>query len=293
MRRSGLGAIVFVCATLLVSGCKENATPEDASHAFWQAVVSDDARGVAEHSTLDDPAGFDGFGQTLTGTVPRFGTTVIEGDTARVATELVPPDGGRTLRVDTHLVRERGGWTVDYARTEREFRGGFAGFVDQLQKLGDSLARQLQGVGDEFNRTLARVSAELEGLSDRLSDEAERSVTRYGEALRRHIEGLSKSIERVLEKERQRLSSDERAAMRDSLAELDAAARSLSELTVESIAEGGRTLANVERRLEALDSSLVDPYKEQWRAWGERAATDAQRTLDEVLRDDAERPPQR
>lgn len=274
----------LICSALLLSACVQEGTPQDVTQAFWDAVVVNDAKGAVKHSTLADASQYDAFGRDWQGLTPSLGKIVIEGDQASVATMLAGPDDSSHSQVDTYLVREGGEWKVDYARTGTQLGGGPLGaLVGHLEKNGSSITEQLKGASDDFAVSMERMGEQLEEAANEIGEQASEDIAKYGDDLRKSIEELAQSAQRVLKEEERRLSDDEQQMLEDVVAGLEEGSEQLSQVTLQSIADGAQALAAARQQLDAIDNEALQPYKEQWREWGERIEAETGRMLDDVL----------
>lgn len=276
----------LMCSLLLLSACVDENSPQDVTKAFWGSVVRSDAEGVAKYSTLGDAKAYDGFGRDWSGFSPSLGKIIIDGDKASIVTTLSVPGNSVDAysAVETYLVRQDGGWKVDYDRTGKQFGGGaLATLFGQLAKIGSSLSDQFKAASDEFAVKMDRMGEQLEGISSSIGDRASEVIEKYGEDLRRSIEELARSAQQALKAEERQLSDSERRVLEDVVTDLNEGSEQLSRSTLQSIAEGGKALAAARQQLDAIDNEAIEPYKERWREWGERLEADTQKMLDEVF----------
>ena len=134
---------------VLLSACEQKPKSiAEVSEAFWQAVVTDERDDVIAYSTLQSSEGYDRFGREWEGLAPAFGQIVINGDVARVETQIAKQDAHSTdtLHFETYLVNKEGGWRVDYQRTADAVgvSGAVVDFVGQLTSLGKNIQRQVE-----------------------------------------------------------------------------------------------------------------------------------------------------
>lgn len=274
----------LICSALLLSACVQDKTPQEVTQAFWDAVVVNDAKGAARHSTLADAAEYDAFGRDWQGLSPSLGKIVIDGDQASVVTILAGADGSSRSQVDTYLVRAGGEWKVDYARTGTQLDGGPLGALfGHLEKLGSSITQQLKAASDDFAVSMERMGEELEAAAGEIGEQASADIAKYGEDLRKSIDELARSIEQVLKEEERRLSDGEQRVLEGVVARLEEGSEQLSQVTLQSIADGAQALAAARQQLDAIDNEALQPYREQWREWGERIEAETEQMLDQVL----------
>lgn len=269
---------------LLLSACAQEETPQDVTQAFWDAVVINDAKGAVKHSTLADAAQYDAFGRDWQGLTPSLGKIVIEGDRASVVTMLAGPDESSRSQVETYLLRTDGEWKVDYARTGTQLGGGPLGALfGHLENIGSSITEQLKAASDDFAVSMERMGQQLEEAANQVSEQASADIAKYGEHLRKSIDELAQSAQQALTEERKRLSADEQRVLEDVVASLSEGSEQLAQQTLQSIADGARALAAARQQLDAIDNEALQPYREQWRAWGERIEAETEKMLDDVL----------
>lgn len=274
----------LICSALLLAACVQEDTPQEATQAFWQAVVANDAAGVVRHSTLADAAQYDTFGRDWQGRTPSFGKIVVEGDQATVATVLAGPGEATSPQFVTHLVRVDGAWKVDYARTGKALAGGPLGeLFGRLETLGGSIAGQLKAASDDFAVSMERMGEQIEQAANAIGEQASGDIATYGEDLRLRIDELAQSIQQALRDEARQLSDDEQRTLEDAAARLRAGSEQLSAATLQSIADAARVLAAARRQLDAIDNEALRPYQEQWREWGERIEAETGKMLDDTL----------
>lgn len=272
---------VLMCPVMLLSACVEENTPQNVAQAFWKSVISDDAKGVVEHSTLADPTAYEGFDRDWSEYSAAWGRIVIDGNEASVVTTLSGPAGNPPLKVVTHLVRRGGDWKVDYDRIGTQLDGGpLTKLLGQMEGIGNAIASRLRAASSDFAVEMERTAEQLEALSDSPSEQASVAIEQYGEDLRKRFEELAESVRNALRTHEKGLSDTDRQILEDVAADLDEGSKALSEASLGAIANSGRSIAKARQRLEAVDSEAVEPYKVQWRQWGETIENDMLALLD-------------
>lgn len=284
MTSTPIRVFVLLCSLLALAGCAPK-TPQQVAESFWGAVVTSDAGHAVETSTLADERDYDGFSRNWTGFKPSWGRSVVEGDSASIATTLTRPSrsGDKTVEFDTILVRQDGRWKVDYARTAEEIRGApLARLFGQLERLGKSISEQFAETSDRLAEEMERMQGELATLSRSVGDQAAEIVERQAEELRSTLEKLAESIRQALEKHGKKLSDKDRQVMRSVSDDLDRRGEDLSRPTVDSVAAGGSSVARANQRLDAIDSDALARYREQWHEWSRETEEDMKRFTAEL-----------
>ncbi len=275
---------VLLCALLALTACAPKTPPEVAGD-FWRAVIASDANGAVESSTLGDARDFDGFSHNWTGFKPTWGKTSVEGEHASTATTLskTTRDGAKTIEFDTILIKRQGQWKVDYAATGKEVRSApYARLFDQLERLGKSISEQFSDASAQFAAEMERMQRELADLSRSVGDQAAEIVEQQAEALRSTLEELADSIRRALREHEKSLSDDDREILREVSDDLDQQREALLQPTVASIADGGRSVADANQRLDAIHDDTLTPYKKQWQAWSRQTEEDMKRFMADI-----------
>lgn len=267
MKMNLLRLIVLFVSILSLTACMGPETPQEVAEAFWQSVLEGDADDVAEFSTLNDPAAYDGFETRWEGADILWGRVVIEGDQASVVTTLkgiegVDSDGREVL---TYLVRQEDQWLVDYEQTARAVkeRSAFASFMGQLGRLGEKLSASLDRESDELAEKMDEMSRELEALSESMAESASEALDEFGEQLQKHLDDLAESIEEALKNEKQ-ASPRDRELLEASLQDLNEQNERLDEPDFEAFAGSGKAVAETRIRLRELDSELFEDYRRDW-----------------------------
>src|SRR5690606_38862170 len=112
-----------------------------------------------------------------------------------VATRLHLDENGRALvlPIDTVLVREGGGWRVDYAASTALARrdGELGQMLSGIRRFSELLTRGIERSTEELERSLPRLERELSGL--------EAEIKRQLPELRRRLERFERELRRALE----------------------------------------------------------------------------------------------
>ena len=275
--------LTLLSCVLLLPGCIQERSPQAVTQDFWHALVVSDAKGVAEYSTLSDPAGYDGYGRNWQDVTPSIGEVAVDGEQARVATVLSGQHEAAPLQIDTHLVRVAGEWKVDYARTGNQLTtGSFGALGSALEQFGRHITQQSKAASDGFAVSMQRMSEQLAEASRTLGQQTSKDIGTYGAALRRSMDALAGSTEKALREERQRLSEHEQQILAGVAANLKRESQALSDMTLESLARGTDAFAAARSQLDAIDSKALRPYLEQWRQWGERIEAETEKMVDDL-----------
>ncbi|MEQ5836120.1 hypothetical protein [Marinobacter sp. NFXS9] len=260
---------LVILGTLMLSACGGPETPQEVSKAFWQSVIDGDAGEVADLSTLDDESRFDGFGQDWQGATASSGRIVIEGPTARITTQIkgLKDQDDKPLETTTYLVQEDGEWQVDYAHTKEAFTN---------RPLFDQMMRKLEDFGEQmrssFSASSDKAAMDIESMSEQLKDrmaaaneDVSKQMDDFAEKLGEAMEALSESISNALEDNPQAAPQDRRT-LQQAVIRLDENREELDDPTVQSVADGSKTLAQVQLSL----NQLGDRFAAYQKAWGEQ-----------------------
>lgn len=253
----------------IVAGCSKPETPQEVAAEFWQALAEDDAKAVADLSTLADPADFDGYARDWFETVPDFGRVVIEEGEATIVTRLPSEDGasGERREVLTYLVEMNGDWLVDYDRTGDAITSSspLDGLMGEINRLGERLSATFSRSSDDLARRMDDMAQEFETYSGEASRKAEQAMEDYGRALQEFMEELEKSVEEALEDNQQAPARD-RSALQQTAADLDQSSERLDDPDFDAFADSSRALAEAGSRLSQLSDESFSHYQQQWAA---------------------------
>ncbi len=162
-----LFGLVFI--VLLLSGCRTASTPEQVTHAFWQAIINNDLNTARQYSSQNS--------QQLLNQQPHpefkgadisIGQIIINKTDASVETRIqVDVDNGQVAAFKTMLVKEQDSWKVDYPKTLQQLSGNvFNHFFKSLEKFGKSLNQQLE-------EQLPLIEKEMESFGKQLEQQIE------------------------------------------------------------------------------------------------------------------------
>lgn len=254
--------------TLMLAGCSKPETPQEVAEAFWQAVAENNAKAVAEYSTLIDSAAFERFADELQqGTSPYWGRVVIDDNEASIVTRL-PGEGDAAdeREVLTYLVRQDGQWRVDYQRTSDAVttRSRLKNLIGQIGDWKDRITAQFNDSSIELADRMEQLEKDLETYSAQARNQASQAMEKYGEVLRDYMEQLADSIEQAL-KERKQAPPGDRETLQRTMADLNDRSEELEEPTLDALARGSRTLAEAQANLSEVSSEAFADYQRQWR----------------------------
>jgi len=277
--------IAFIAPLLILSACFAEKTPLEVSQVFWASVISHDLDNAVKYSSLSNTQQYDGFSQNWSQTQASWGKIIIDGKQASVETIISRPGSPHpeSRSFNTYLIQINDAWIVDYEKTRQGMNSTpLSSLFNQLSQIGESFTEKLKDSSQSFSQEMERMSKELETLSDSISEEATQSMEQYAEALSKSLEELANSIERSLEDQKEKLSEQDRRTLIKIRDELKEDSRELSEPSLESIANGSKTIARAKLELEIIDDDKVGQYKKQWQQWEEKFESDMKKLLDEL-----------
>jgi len=175
MRSRPFAALALAALTLATFsiGCGgRNATPQQVTEQFWEALRADDVERARSLATAASAHRVDGLYESGAIEEVLMGEALRGETSAIVRTSLAASDGGglHHLTFDTTLVRENGAWRVDVAETQRALTS--AAFASSVQQLGDALGQGVQ----EFGEALEMGAEEITRAIREALDEIEREL---------------------------------------------------------------------------------------------------------------------
>ncbi len=287
---SRLRTAALLGSALLLAACSGPQSPQEVTKAFWGSVIDNDKQNAVEYSTLSDVAQYDGFSRDWHGLQPQWGRVVIDGDRASIATRFDDPkDTGaaQPREFATVLVRRDEHWKVDYARTSENIRGPLADLFGRLNRLGEDLSRRLEAASNDTAAEMDRLSDRIERFSASASEQAADRLEQFGRALRQSLRDLAEFAQRALDERGDKLPEPDRRTLRGVVADLNSDSDRLSHPTLQSVAQSGRSAADAQRRLDALDADSVRAYKEQWREQGDRIEQELKKMVEALSAESA------
>ncbi|RME35574.1 MAG: OmpH family outer membrane protein [Gammaproteobacteria bacterium] len=183
---------------LLLAGCQTPLMPDEVAGLFWEAIQKGDHRTLQRlvaPGTMDTQ---EADGEVLPVSAVKLGATVIEGDQARVATEVtLSGDHPVTVPLETRLVRIDRRWLVDYRATVQSLRSDspVAQALFTLQTLTERLQRGLEESTRELQRQAPEIERQLDELGRELESkvpEIQRQLEEFARQLQEALEGLQK-----------------------------------------------------------------------------------------------------
>lgn len=269
----------------LLTACSGPETPQEVTEAFWQAVMEDDADGVARYSTMATPAEYPQLEADWSAASLALGRTVIEEREATVVTVFkgIEGAGDEGREVATYLVLRDEQWKVDYQPTADAFaaRSALQKFVGELGRLSDQIKSSFSRSSDALAERMDDMASEMRALSDSATAEASAALEEYSERLRKHIEELTESLEEALKDEKQ-ASPQDRELLETSIRDLNTRNAQLEDPDFESIAASSTTVAETRVRLQALDQQVFADYEEDWQEWVEDIEQDVNDLLEDI-----------
>lgn len=275
--------MAFFLLAVMLTACFSPKTPQEATEAFWKAVVKESAAGAVRYSTLKAESEYDAFGQEWQGLKPSLGRVVIEGSKASVITAFTGSEGSEVRSVTTYLVQQDGEWKVDYSRTAAGMKGGlFSLFISELDRLGEQLTEHFGASSSNLQAEMEMMSDRLRALSETLDQKASESIGRYGEVLRRSIDDLAASARDALEEANNQLSEEEKRLLDDVASDLEEESDRLDEPDAGTIAKSSTNAAAAQGRLLTINKEALEQYKQKWQQWQKAFEENAQKFIDEL-----------
>jgi len=268
-------SLLLVGALLNACEQKPKSVPE-VSEAFWQAVIMDERDNVVAYSTLQDSEGYDRFGREWKDLAPTFGQIVINGDVARVETQIAKPDAQPTdtLYFETYLVNKDEGWRVDYQRTADAVgvSGAVVDFVGQLTSLGQNIQRHVEASSESAARQIAAFVGQLEQMSGDYQNQMGKAIDDAAGRMQRLLDEFTRSLEEAVEELQE--PGDEagqpddteasRSDIKESVEALQSSSDALKNPTIDSIASAGQQLIIVTQKLARLSDEKLQHYTQRW-----------------------------
>ncbi len=268
-------SLLLVGALLNACEQKPKSVPE-VSEEFWQAVISDERDDVVSYSTLPNSEGYDRFGRGWKDLAPTFGEIVINGDVARVETQIAKPDARPTdtLYFETYLVNKDEGWRVDYQRTADAVgvSGAVVDFVGQLTSLGKNIQRQVEASSENAARQFAAFVGQLEQMSGDYQNQMGKAIDDAAGRMQGLLDEFVRSLEEAV-KELQEPGDEvgqpgnteaSRSDIKESVEVLQSSSDALKNPTIDSIASAGQQLILVTEKLARLSDEKLQHYTQRW-----------------------------
>ncbi len=141
--------LLFLCGALL--SCQSTKTPLQVSDHFWLGIQTKNVALVKKYSLVNSIDESEDIAQFENVTAATFGKIIIDGDLAKVETNVTMPSNEKTfdITLQTYLENNNDVWKVNYRKT-----------VLQL----------------EINRNMAEVFGDIEEITAEMTEEIEESV---------------------------------------------------------------------------------------------------------------------
>lgn len=267
---------LLLVAVLLAACEKKPVTVSEVSEAFWQAVITDAPDDVVAYSTLQSAEGYDRFGRQWQGLTLSWGRIVIDGDAARVDTQIAKPDAQATdtLYFVTYLVNTDAGWRVDYQKTADavSVSGAVVDFVDRFTSLGKNIQRQVEVSSENAARQIAAFIGQLEQMAGDYQNQMDKAIDDAAGRMQGLLDEFVRSLQEAVEELQE--SGDEvgqpgnteasRSDIKESVEALQSSSDALKNPTIDSIANAGQQLITVTERLARLSDQKLQHYTQRW-----------------------------
>jgi uncharacterized protein YjbJ (UPF0337 family) len=277
MRHRVIQIFGILLVGVLLNACeqKPKSVPE-VSEAFWQAVITDDRDDVVAYSTLQSAEGYDHFGRQWQGLTLSGGRIVIDGDAARVDTQIAKPDAQATdtLYFVTYLVNTDAGWRVDYQKTADavSISGAVVDFVGQLTSLGKTIQHQVEASSDNAARQITAFVGQLEEMSgdyqNQMGTAIDDAAGRMQGLLDEFVRSLQEAVEELQEPGDEVGQPEDTEASRSDIKEsaeaLQSSSDALKNPTIDSIVSAGQQLILVTQKLARLSDQKLQHYMQRW-----------------------------
>lgn len=293
MKYSNYRIGLYLLLGLLLTACSKPETPQQVALAFWQAVIAGNGPAVVRYSTLADPQQFDAFERDWQGMLPSWGKIIIEGDEARIHTQMSRPDAAseQMLYFITYLVRRDEAWKVDYRATGKAVAasGAVADLVNSIGDMGRELSDKLEQAGEDLNAQMESLAAQFSQMAEvyrqqaeAWQQQAEDALQEYAEILQQQLDELSRDLERTLQQNDEVITITDRQTLEDTVDRLDRSSRALEQPDIDAIAETGEVVVITRRELGSLDDTTFAGYRRQWQQWLDQMESILSRLLEDI-----------
>ena len=285
--------ITLLLIALVLGACaKKPETVTEVSKVFWSAVISNDAGDAVEYSTLESAEQFDRFGRQWQNMIPSWGQVVIEGDQARVNTQVSAPDASDAdmLYFVTYLVKTADGWKVDYDRTAKAVRaaGAVVDFVDRIATIGEEIQHQFDETSENLAIQMTAVVDQIDRMTEDYQDRAGQAVDRAAGNIRQLLDQLSASLKRAMEDLKDPDDSQLRKQIEDSIDRLEASSREMVNPSLDAIANAGKQVITVADELMTASEGRLKQYAEEWNRILDQFDQELSRFIDAYTSSDGE-----
>lgn len=259
----------LILAAVLVTGCGKKAeTVPEVTKVFWDAVIANDADDAVEYSTLESEEQFDRFGREWQNMLPSWGQIVMDGDEARVNTQISTPDGtgAGMLFFVTYLVKSDEGWIVDYGRTGKGVgaSGAVVDFVDKITTLGEDIQKQIETTSENVAIEMTTIVEQLDQMTQQYQAQADKAIADTADSMRRLLDEFSASLEKAIDDLQGPDTEEIRNEMEQSVEQLQSSSNELKDQSLDAIANSGQQVIDVSEKLARISNETLDKYSAQW-----------------------------
>lgn len=259
--------ISLFLTALILSACFRPESPQHVAQEFWKAVITHNVNDVVEYSTLVDTKNYTAFNKKWQGYQAVTGKIIINGNQARVETELSQYNdtSKNQHNISTYLVKQNEQWKVDYVRTAESMKpDAFGNFFGQLDKLGKNLSDTFKDSSDKFRIEMQRLENELKIFAQSSGDEAKEIIEQYSIELKKSIKELADSIDKAIKDYSDDLSEDDKRKLLKVSDDLNKSQQNLSEPTVSNINQSSRQMSKAQEQLDEINNEKIIYYKKRW-----------------------------
>ena len=270
MNRHMIQIISVLLLALMLSACgKKAVTVPEVTKAFWDAVITNDNSDAVEYSTLESDEDFDRFGRDWLNMIPSWGQIVIDGDDARVNTQVSTPDGtgAGMLFFVTYLNKTENGWKVDYERTGKGVRvsGSVVDFVDRITTLGEDIQRQFEETSENVAIEMTTIVEQLDQMTEQYQDQADKAIESTADSMRKLLDEFANSLEKAIEEiQGSGITETNQTDMKESVDRLQSPSNELKNPSLDAIANSGQQVIIVTEKLADISDEKLKKYSEQW-----------------------------
>jgi hypothetical protein len=291
-----LGSLLLL-ATLLTGCGKKAETVPEVTKVFWDAVITDDSDDALEYSTLDSEEQFDRYNRDWLNMTPSWGQIVIDGDEARVNTQVSTPDGtgAGMLFFVTYLVKSDQGWIVDYERTGKGVgaSGAVVDFVDKITTLGDDIQKQVEQTSENVAIEMTTIVEQLDRMTEEYQEQADKAIADTADSMRKLLDEFSESLEKAIEDLQGPgvTEAETRAEMEQSVEQLQSSSNELKNPSLDAIANSGQQVIDVTEKLARSSNEKLEKYSAQWEHILEQFELEMEKLVARFSGEDAAVPP--
>ena len=263
-----LASILLLALMLSACGKKAETVPE-VSKAFWDAVITSDSSDAVEYSTLESDEDFDRFGREWLNMIPSWGQIVIDGDEARINTQISTPDGtgAGMLFFVTYLVKSDEGWLVDYERTGKgvSASGSVVDFVDKIATIGADIQKQFEETSENVAIEMSTIVEQLDQMTEQYQDQADKAVESAADSMRKLLDEFADSLEKAIEElQGPGITETNQKDMEESVDRLQSSSNELKNPSLDAIANSGQQVIVVTEKLARISDEKLEKYAGHW-----------------------------